>query len=128
MNLSFSLIITGGNLYDKILRQKDKLFEEEVIWAGLREQWGWPNVLGICLVICVLIQHFFRSAGGEFVCISGDWYPSSPLEYCKHLLTIRKFCFPVWLSISSINFQGRSNKGDCSTDFGHLIILANISL
>lgn len=38
--LSHALIITGGNLYDKILRQKDKLFEEEVIWAGFGEQWG----------------------------------------------------------------------------------------
>lgn len=26
-----SCFIAGGNLYDKILRQKDKLFEEEVI-------------------------------------------------------------------------------------------------
>ena len=26
-----SYLIAGGNLYDKILRQKDKLFEEEVI-------------------------------------------------------------------------------------------------
>lgn len=33
-------MITGGNLYDKILRQKDKLFEEEVIWTGLRERRG----------------------------------------------------------------------------------------
>lgn len=30
-----SCLIAGGNLYDKILRQKDKLFEEEVIYISM---------------------------------------------------------------------------------------------
>ena len=31
-----SYLIAGGNLYDKILRQKDKLFEEEVIHISVK--------------------------------------------------------------------------------------------
>ena len=42
------LLIAGGNLYDKILRQKDKLFEEEVI-----------HLCGRKLELCLILAFWF---------------------------------------------------------------------
>lgn len=88
--LSHSLVITGGNLYDKILRQKDKLFEEEVIWNGLREQWSWPDVLGICRVIWVFLSLFFHCDDGDFLSLGAGILLD---QHCKHLWTIWNFLF-----------------------------------
>lgn len=76
--LSYSLMITGGNLYDKILRQKDKLFEEEVIWTGLRERWGCSGHLAGYMNMLLFFPFYITLR--NFLYKSGDWHPSSVLS------------------------------------------------
>lgn len=55
-----SCLIAGGNLYDKILRQKDKLFEEEVIHISMAGSQN-CNVLyaGSVLTLPIMKSIFF---------------------------------------------------------------------